>query len=304
MSAPRADTGSYPTGTEVPSSSWNMPATVDFNGDAKGDQQYSFGNFEDWMKWDDPLDTAFSSAQQGSPTTFEPKYEATTQAFGNDTFLSGGGVTDTIDTVVDPSDLSSTFIEDTTPFQDNTANDAFFQGEHSLVSTPITETSGLYSTPLSWERPQETVNVRANGQALSLEQEEQLRNIAMPNRANYHNSPNSVASSYKAASTSSPESIQQGNRKRKSSTDDDEEDADTASNAKHPPVKKTAHNMIEKRYRTNLNDKIAALRNSVPSLRAMSRNSKGDDDETEDLQGLTPAHKLNKATVSPPGPCN
>ena len=62
--------------------------------------------------------------------------------------------------------------------------------------------------------------------------------------------------------------------------------------------KKTAHNMIEKRYRTNLNDKIAALRDSVPSLRVMAGTAKlGDDDEEEDLEGLTPAHKLNKATV-------
>lgn len=57
--------------------------------------------------------------------------------------------------------------------------------------------------------------------------------------------------------------------------------------------------MIEKRYRTNLNDKIAALRDSVPSLRVMAGTSKlGDDGEDdEDLEGLTPAHKLNKATV-------
>lgn len=62
--------------------------------------------------------------------------------------------------------------------------------------------------------------------------------------------------------------------------------------------KKTAHNMIEKRYRTNLNDKIAALRDSVPSLRVMAGTSKlGEDDDEEDLEGLTPAHKLNKATV-------
>jgi len=57
--------------------------------------------------------------------------------------------------------------------------------------------------------------------------------------------------------------------------------------------------MIEKRYRTNLNDKIAALRNSVPSLRIMSRSQPSGqaDDDNEDLEGLTPAHKLNKATV-------
>lgn len=56
--------------------------------------------------------------------------------------------------------------------------------------------------------------------------------------------------------------------------------------------------MIEKRYRNNLNDKIAALRDSVPSLRVMSRpNGTEEDDDPEDLEGLTPAHKLNKATV-------
>jgi len=54
--------------------------------------------------------------------------------------------------------------------------------------------------------------------------------------------------------------------------------------------------MIEKRYRTNLNDKIAALRDSVPSLRNASRGNEDEIDE-EDLDGLTPAHKLNKATI-------
>ena len=53
---------------------------------------------------------------------------------------------------------------------------------------------------------------------------------------------------------------------------------------------KRSHTVIEKRYRTNLNQKIAALRESVPSLRADSRDS-------ADLGGLTPASKLNKATV-------
>lgn len=63
----------------------------------------------------------------------------------------------------------------------------------------------------------------------------------------------------------------------------------------HPNKKSTSHNVIEKRYRNNLNDKIVELRNSVPSLRAMGRANHGDGNE--DLGGLTPAHKLNKATV-------
>lgn len=89
-------------------------------------------------------------------------------------------------------------------------------------------------------------------------------------------------------------------KKRKTSTDENtEESAPTTTSGRKQQPKKTAHNMIEKRYRTNLNDKIAALRDSVPSLRVMAGTSKlGEDgDDDEDLEGLTPAHKLNKATV-------
>lgn len=61
-----------------------------------------------------------------------------------------------------------------------------------------------------------------------------------------------------------------------------------------PKKEKTSHNMIEKRYRTNINDKILALRDCVPSLRCVVS---GGPRQGEDLEGLTPASKLNKATV-------
>ncbi|RAL14321.1 basic helix-loop-helix domain-containing protein [Aspergillus homomorphus CBS 101889] len=97
-----------------------------------------------------------------------------------------------------------------------------------------------------------------------------------------------------ACSPLSPDGI---TRKRKSGSDDD---GSTVSGimptGKKMPAKKRAHNVIEKRYRANLNDKIAELRDSVPSLRA-SKNAAGnmiDDDEGE---GVTPASKLNKASI-------
>jgi Helix-loop-helix DNA-binding domain len=62
------------------------------------------------------------------------------------------------------------------------------------------------------------------------------------------------------------------------------------------PMKTTVHNIIEKRYRSNLNDKISALRDSVPSLRLMARHE-DDDDVLDELEGLTPARKLSKATI-------
>lgn len=87
-------------------------------------------------------------------------------------------------------------------------------------------------------------------------------------------------------------------RKRKTGSDDD---ATTVTgpvqSGKKVPAKKRAHNVIEKRYRANLNEKIAELRDSVPSLRA-ARNANGESNEDdEDADGATPANKLNKASI-------
>jgi hypothetical protein len=95
--------------------------------------------------------------------------------------------------------------------------------------------------------------------------------------------------------SSSPESSSQRNsKKRKSSTENDE-----GQTREGKPVKKTAHNVIEKKYRNNLNDKIVALRDSVPSLRIKAQPIQGTGKKVQqaDLDGLTPAHKLNKGTV-------
>ncbi|KAG6010693.1 hypothetical protein E4U21_005192 [Claviceps maximensis] len=141
--------------------------------------------------------------------------------------------------------------------------------------------------------------------AMSPALQQKLKNIAMPAHLQY-NSPKSASSptdsarsDFRGPSLASPEcldSSQKDNRKRKvSSEPEDDDDVDD----EDKPIKKTAHNMIEKRYRTNINDKIAALRDSVPSLRIMSKSARGEDttEDREELHGLTPAHKLNKATV-------
>ncbi|KAL4981063.1 hypothetical protein BDW66DRAFT_164002 [Aspergillus desertorum] len=83
-------------------------------------------------------------------------------------------------------------------------------------------------------------------------------------------------------------------KKRKSGSDDDgSAGSGVVQEVKKVPSKKRAHNVIEKRYRANLNEKIAELRDSVPSLRA----SKGNGSLDEEDEGVTPANKLNKASI-------
>lgn len=125
--------------------------------------------------------------------------------------------------------------------------------------------------------------------------EEKLRNIAMPPHLQYH-SPKSASSPESPVSKSGAKSNKPNQKKRKVSEDLDD---DVSEDEDGKPVKKTSHNMIEKRYRNNLNDKISALRDAVPSLRIMSKSARGEDttEDRQELHGLTPAHKLNKATV-------
>ena len=215
---------------------------------------------------------------------------------------------------LDPSLLSgmSASLDDLNGFDDTLAftdtlegDDPLFPVDWDQETTPPYE-GNLYSTPLNWDPPEAKVEPLPSAtyqtmpmNSLTPAQQEKLRNIAMPQHLQYRNQ-HSPASTHKSASVSSPDT-NDNRRKRKSSSSADEED-DEDSGGQHPPVKKTAHNMIEKRYRTNLNDKIAALRDSVPSLRIMRKSARGEDtaDDREELHGLTPAHKLNKATVSSP----
>ncbi|KAF0533351.1 helix-loop-helix DNA-binding domain-containing transcription factor [Gigaspora margarita] len=58
--------------------------------------------------------------------------------------------------------------------------------------------------------------------------------------------------------------------------------------------KKVAHNVIERRYRNNINDRINDLKNVVPALCHLKSK---DDDVIEEVDGIPAATKTNKATI-------
>jgi len=261
------------------------------------------GNWEDWMKWDP------NGSQAQSPRPLNPNAQGPycdylkprTQRPGLNRRPNGEHPV----TSAPQQSLQSRLSGTPFTFSESADGTPAFQFESSALSSPpVTEglqgTSYFNDTPV-WNQNQ----VQEGGifSPVSYEQPQQPRpaTTTQPQSTpSLQHSPDSATSNIRTASTSSQSSPEPPPpaptaKKRKSSTDEEQGDS---KGSKQPPIKKTAHNMIEKRYRTNLNDKIAALRDSVPSLRVMSRSGNNEeDDDAEDLEGLTPAHKLNKATV-------
>lgn len=98
--------------------------------------------------------------------------------------------------------------------------------------------------------------------------------------------------------------------------DDEQEEETSLKESPKPslgrPRVKSAHNVIEQRYRNKINLKFNVLQNLVPTLRVVARRKQrgGDDEDDEDyvyaylpgsdsddLEGLEPARKLNKGTI-------
>lgn len=206
----------------------------------------------------------------------------------------------------------STSIWDSPPFDQEQLSPSMFDD----LSPANNDPAFLFGPPImpmqqkqkQQQRPRQPPmqNTRQPVTTLTPAAQEKLRNIAMPPHLQYHSpksasSPESSAGINKADSQSPPPDGKDGkpkSKKRKMSEDDHDDDEEEE-DEDGKPIKKTSHNMIEKRYRNNLNDKIAALRDSVPSLRIMSKSARGEDttEDRQELHGLTPAHKLNKATV-------
>jgi hypothetical protein len=164
--------------------------------------------------------------------------------------------------------IASPFPPQCIPFtfgQSIDSSPAFDFNGHTLSSPAdgeLQQQNGFYSPPI-WQQQQQQM---PENNYYSPSRFDQSSFVAPPppvSTPSLQHSPNSLNNGRASSlsSHSSPEPAANG--KKRKSVEEDDDDLDSApSGKKGGPPKKTAHNMIEKRYRTNLNDKIAALRDS------------------------------------------
>lgn len=249
--------------------------------DQKVDPSLLYGSsFEDWMRWDDSIDNTLYPSLSAEHMNLKAEPASPIM----DALELSGGLG-----IPNMSAMMSNGLDDgSVAFQDSNTEEPLFQTPPNIQSQ---QNDSLYSNTIPWspsqprQRGGQTMNTYP---PLSTSETSKLMSIAMP----------------KATAETSPISPPQpDNRRKRKSTSSASTSSSSASSNPPPrrqsaPVKKTAHNMIEKRYRTNLNDKIAALRDSVPSLRMTEKNDfNADITLQEDLGGLEAAQKLNKATI-------
>ncbi|KAI1416367.1 HLH-domain-containing protein [Hypoxylon sp. FL1857] len=188
--------------------------------------------------------------------------------------------------------------------------DQLSKTESVAVPSEIPPRERLYSTPLSWEQPQpgfrmDYVNVnppfndpeRQRLLAIAMGTGQAPQQQAVPRQApgmdfrfEINQSPTTMSDS--KSNTPEPRVKPAMTRpqvpSRNNSTDVVEKSKDKPRNSD-----RAAHNDIERKYRTNLKDKIAELRDAIPSLRAIPE----DGDENDNPGASRTAPKVSKGTV-------
>lgn len=165
---------------------------------------------------------------------------------------------------------------------------------------------GLYSTPLSWERPEPGIRMESliglNNQAMNEAEQRRLIAIAMNPGPSMGGLGSNINLNFSGLGPGMPMTFGAGlgsnnishDAKNVSPPHDRSQSRPTPPNfprkqgsmsekgkEKLKAGDRTAHNDIERKYRTNLKDKISELRDAVPALRTTSENGGDDDDDTQ-----------------------
>jgi hypothetical protein len=252
------------------------PSSETFDLDMEPDL-LTLGSFDNQACWDDPIESALSHA--GEPTSSE---------------LSSRPLTTDMDTadlrvmpltsrgaLLSPSATSAEL--DNIPIDSEESITVEVPSQNAQTppeTTCVFPCDGL----LSWEQPQlsHRIGKLNDDTPLSSAEESRHRSIATP-----------ALSSPGGSMSSSAVSQATRNDRTRMLSDCSEPDClalpDTHTTHK---INARRHNMVEKRYRTNINDKITALRDSVPSLHDIVKSSSSDEELRS--RALSPPRKLNK----------
>jgi Domain of unknown function (DUF2014)/Helix-loop-helix DNA-binding domain len=166
-----------------------------------------------------------------------------------------------------------------------------FNSSHIRRSYPASPSSTVNSDPqtfLSIPKASSATNLRTNGPLTPSHSSSSPETLHLPE---------SRLSGETLRNTSSSELPRLHLKRKSSDGQEPTTSAAIAASQQKPASKKRPHNVIEKRYRANLNEKIAELRQSVPSLRNSAKGSKDCEYHEDDAEDQTGSNKLNKASI-------
>ncbi|KAI1490229.1 HLH-domain-containing protein [Biscogniauxia mediterranea] len=188
--------------------------------------------------------------------------------------------------------------------------DQLSKNDSAPVPSEVPPRERLYSTPLSWEPPQPGFHmdyVNVSQPPFSDPERQRLLAIAMgtgqaPAPANsrqpagmdfrfeINQSPTTMSDT--TSNTPEPRAKAAISRPAAPSRTNSSEVVEKKEKPKNSD--RAAHNDIERKYRTNLKDKIAELRDAIPSLRAIPEDGDG---ENSPVNASRTAPKVSKGTV-------
>ncbi|KXJ97240.1 hypothetical protein Micbo1qcDRAFT_199956 [Microdochium bolleyi] len=200
---------------------------------------------------------------------------------------------------LDDSPLDNALSEEEDIFSALALDEELRRTEAAPIPNDIPPRETLYSTPLSWEPPQPGVRMDSYlnmNPAFNNPEQRRLLAIAMGTGHAFSpdgsNGPDPIMDFSFDDITDSPSSSSTRARRSQQSARPDSADKQQHK-GKPKSSERAAHNDIERKYRTNLKDRISELRDAVPSLRATPE----DLDDDSGAAASRSAPKVSKGTI-------
>lgn len=261
-----------------------------------------------WLRFDsdNESESIFTENRESKPTTLsQPHPRSRVVGRPRNSFKVAYPPSSTAD-LVDDSALDHALSDEDDLFSMALA-DQLNKTDSVPVPSEIPPRERLYSTPLSWEAPQpgfrmDYVNVNppfqdperqrllaiAMGTGQAQQQQSNSRQApGMDFRFEINQSPTTMSDS--KSNTPEPRAKPAATRPQAPSRTNSTEAVDKL-REKPRNSDRAAHNDIERKYRTNLKDKIAELRDAIPSLRAIPE----DGDDNDNMGASRTAPKVSK----------